>query len=212
MATATRWVRFGLVLVIFLVWGQTAAASALFIEGFEGDLSLWTGQGVGAHHGIIVIDPLDASNSNHVLTFTDTNLGGDIFTVDEFGSSGAGFILSFDYLGRPELGGVEGNLGGFVGYSLEFPGEHVWLAGTNNSSGAQDILPDTGQWEHVEIGFEATGEPIHLMLQDCWCGGATGPGDAFFDNFRLTQIPEPNTALLLTLGLIGMGVRRRRLN
>ena len=37
-----------------------------------------------------------------------------------------------------------------------------------------------------------------------------GGGDATFDNLTIsTPIPEPTTALLLTLGLAGLGMRRR---
>jgi hypothetical protein len=38
-----------------------------------------------------------------------------------------------------------------------------------------------------------------------------GGGDAIFDNLTIsTPIPEPNTALLLGFGLVGLGVKRRR--
>ncbi len=40
----------------------------------------------------------------------------------------------------------------------------------------------------------------------------TGGGDAIFDNLTIsTPIPEPNTALLLGFGLVGLTVRRKRL-
>jgi len=49
----------------------------IFEDHFESDLSQWTGQGGGTHHGLIVQDPL--RSGNNVLTFTALNAGGDIY-------------------------------------------------------------------------------------------------------------------------------------
>ena len=89
--------------MVLMAVAPRAARADLFSEDFEGDLSAWVGKGgvAGAHHGTIATDPLDATNK--VLTFTQTNLGGDIFaTAQGFTlSSGQQYTVSFKYLGDP---------------------------------------------------------------------------------------------------------------
>ena len=69
-----------LLVFAFSLTCATAADSVLFRDNFEsGNLDQWTGVLGGAHHGVIVVDPLHSAN--HVLTFTALNAGGDIFTA-----------------------------------------------------------------------------------------------------------------------------------
>lgn len=160
------------VLTVVLALGAAASAD-LFYDGFDGDLSAWVGQGglTTAHHGAIVADPLGTSNK--VLTFTETNLGGDIFTT------GTGFALtpgqeytvSFRYLGDPSKGGTLGDLGGYAGLSAGFAGSHLWYYGTGSVSGASPVLIDDGQWHSYSYSYTFTaplgiGSPIHLMFED----------------------------------------------
>lgn len=189
-------------LAVFMT--ASAHASTLFSDDFEGTLSAWTGKAGGPHHGVIVADPLDSGN--HVLNFTALNSAGDIFTSAAFSAgSGGTLYLSFDYLGIC----TSGNCGGFIGYSLGYPGSHTWLGGTG--SGYPDLLPDTGAWNHITMAF-MPGTSVHLMLEQF--SGSTGPiGIAYFDNIALTTapIPEPETwaLMLLGLGAMGFAVRRR---
>jgi len=175
-----------------------ARAESLFFEDFETDLSLWTNETWTGrrfpreHHGIIVPDPLESDNA---LTFTSLGSRGDIFTDQKFSSTTKNYTLSFDYLGMPGQGGLDDNLGGFIGYR-DYQDNPQWLAGTDPRH--NDILPDTGQWEHLSIDFE-TQDNFRLMIED-WVGI---PGDAYFDNIRLSTVGEGNgvkeydTALIL---------------
>ena len=168
-----------------------ARAGLLFFDDFESDLSQWTGKLAGPHHGQIVSDPVEA---DHAMNFTQLRAAGDIFSIGAFSSSTRKFRLSFDYLGDPTLGGVAGNLGGFIGHSFGLPAGHTWLAGTSGASGAAPILVDDGAWHHYSIDF-MTSSSIHVMIED-FSGSRGVVGDAYFDNVRLESIPEPTTIML----------------
>jgi hypothetical protein len=186
---------------------SSASATTVFFDDFEGNLGAWEGNGSG-HTGVIVSDPLDASNN--VLSFTSISSGGDIFTSATFSSPQNQYRISFDYLGTPGLGGVANNLGGFIGYSQDFPGTHNWIAGTSSNSGAADSLVDDGTWQHVQIDFVAGFSPFHLLVED-YSGSGGIAGDVYFDNITLVAIPEPSTALLLGFGIVVLGAMSRRL-
>lgn len=204
-----------LALVVVLVLAATAPAD-LFNENFEGgNLSAWVGQGGGAHHGIIVPDPLNSANK--VLTFNQTNLGGDIFaTAAGFTlASGQQYIVSFKYLGYDPLGlGTPGDLGGYAGLSAGFPGSHLWYYGTGSVSGANPVLVDDGQWHSYSYTFTtplSIGNNIHLMFEDFYASGyplANVAGDVYFDDIRL--VPLPGAILLGLLGLGAAGIKLRK--
>ncbi|HPC94544.1 MAG TPA: hypothetical protein PLU87_06360 [Sedimentisphaerales bacterium] len=202
-----------LALAVAVMLGATVSAD-LFYDDFEsGSLSAWVGKdGTStSHHGQIVSDPLDASN--HVLTFSQTNWGGDIFaTAAGFAvTAGQKYTISFEYLGDPTKGGTSGDLGGYAGISSGFPGTHKWYYGTGTVSGAAPVLADDGQWHSYSYTFTATAgmNPVHLMFEDFYLQGyslANVAGDVYFDDVRL--VPVPGAVLL---GMLGLGVAGARL-
>lgn len=200
-------------LLITAFAASPASAYTLTQDDFETGLNGWTGKNNGWTGGVIVDDPLNTGNN--VLSFSRTVGGGDIFSIDTFNEPDGDYILSFDYLGTCG----DGDCGGYVGISTGYPDSHRWLAGTGSASGATASIPDTGQWEHVEISFNTGMQDFHLMLED-FSGSGAGAGDAFFDNIRLTDangptssaVPEPFTPLLMATGLAALVLRRPRGN
>jgi len=186
----------------------SASADFLFQDNFESPngLSAWTGKTNDVHHGVIVDDPLDPTNS--VLTFTQRNAYGDIFTKQAFDLvSGETYTVSFDYLG---FGGRNpGSSGGYAGLSNDFPGDHIWYYGTVDKSHAAPVLVDDGRWHHYAYEFIApaptVGNSIHLMFED-FLGD---PGDAYFDNITF-HAPVPGALLLGSMGLSLAGWRLRK--
>jgi len=204
------WLSFG-VLCIGLSSAFAAQDTVLFEDNFESEnLNAWVGNVHGPHHGQIVADPL--RHGNHVLTFTDLNANGDIFSATSIPvtNSHQKYVLSFEYLGLAQAGSVPGNLGGFLGLAASVDGwesGRYWLAGTDASglstSNAVELIDD-GTWHRYEIDVtslvrEANLTEVHLMAED-WSDIGGVPGDAYFDNIRLvaSKRREPRLQLHFT--------------
>ncbi len=196
-------------------------ATPMFIDGFENGLAQWTGRSGGAHHGVVVNDPLNAGN--HVLAFTKLISGGDIYSQQLFNlTPGTVYRASFDYLGLAVNGSILGDLGGYAGFSSGFGGNVKWYYATGTAGGATATLVDDGKWHNYIYDFVAPivwfggahGNSVHLMFED-FLGGV--PGDAYFDNIRFSlassipepsPIPEPSSALFLGVGLLFLLTKR----
>ena len=204
-----------IVLAVCTLVGSAGLANAdvIFQDSFENGLSQWGGKNGGAHHGILVIDPFDSNNT--VLSFNQLIAGGDLFTLDAFSLSlDQSYQLSFDYLGLAQERSRAGDTGGYVGFSVDMPGNHSWHWATGSASGSQDVLIDNGRWNSYTFEFTSAdigiGESVRLMLED-FSGSRGVSGDAFFDNiyFAPASIPAPGTAMVIGLGGL-LAIRRRR--
>jgi hypothetical protein len=167
------------------VFGPEIRRDVLFFDDFEGGLGQWVGKSAGAHSGLTVADPRRAGNL--VLTWTQMNSGGDIFSRQTFYDPSQSYELSFQYLGDPTRGGVPGNLGGFIGFSQGFPDVHTWIAGTDPGwfTAAPQALVDDGTWQRVTITVSYP-VPAHVMLEDFVTSGRAG--DAFFDDVKVAVV------------------------
>lgn len=176
-----------------------------FSDDFESGLSKWTGKSGGAHHGVIVADPLDASNN--VLSFTSINSAGDIFSIDTVAAA-TSYVLSFDYMGA--AGSPSGS--GFMGLSTTTnptsSANHNWLAGVSYPGLVFNLIDD-GTWRTYQavIASPFPGSAVHLMIEDF----RTPAMNAYFDNFSLrdaSAVPDGGTTVALfgfaCLGLIGL--------
>ena len=168
--------------------------SIVFSDDFSDGLTQWTGQNQGSHHAVIASDPLNSGREG-VVTFNQLNSAGDIFSIPVIESGGItkNWTVSFDYLGIPGRGGVDGDLGGFVGVTTQFH-DGYWIAGTSPSWPTWTNLIDDNSWRRYSISYSWNVDH-RLMLED-WSGSNGVAGDAMFDNIVVTsntlvaRIPE----------------------
>jgi hypothetical protein len=169
-------------------------SQTLFKDDFEsGSLAQWSGKGGAQHHGTIVNDPL--SSTNHVLTFTAIETGGDIYStvIGTNALATGGVLLSFDFLALPKSAFPPPEYGGFIGIDTE-PGEYYWLAGTYLGAlslppPSQVLLVTDGLWHHYEMDLTqvlalTNAASFQVVLED-WAERGSTPGDVFFDNIEV---------------------------
>jgi len=198
--------------ITFASLASISSADILFSDNFESGLNQWTGKNNGPHGGTLVIDPFDQSNT--VLSFNRTIAAGDIFTADALTlDPNETYRLSFDYLGLAKNETVQGDNGGYVGFSVDMPGLHRWKWATGTVSGASDVLIDDGQWRNYNFEFTAAdlgiGNTLRLMLED-FSGSQGTFGDAYFDNIFVGPATVPTPSAVALLGLGGLITARRR--
>lgn len=202
--------------VLICLSASLAEAQTLLYEGFEGDLSNWTGKEYGSHHGIIVTDPL--APGNQVLSFSEVDNAGDVFSIPAMDLQlGSTYTFSIDYLGLAVPGSTPDDFGGFAGLAGDVNdiwAGGAWFFGTRASYGdVVEHLIDDGQWRTYSYTFvwdrallyDTLDDTVHVYIEDHVTSGPS-VGDVFFDNVSISTvpIPEPSTIILLTMGAVGL--------
>lgn len=224
------WTRITLTAIVgALILGSAQRAQATSItvaslhENFEGLLTTqWADKNGVDTFAKIVVDPLNASN--HVLTFSQVDGAGTLFSINTIETTSGSFTVSFDYLGQK---GTDASSGGFFGialYGAGGGGTHEWMAGTDIVAyPGRVLLIDDGTWHHYEVTFTNAQynniyftTPVYLMFEDYGGVGSTAY-NAFFDNIAFgdttaLSTPEPASAGLCLIGCAMMATlwRRRR--
>ncbi len=163
---------------------------------------------------VVTLNAAESAISESILvgigTGPGTGLGG-LFNIHSAGG-GAPFAEQevFVGLGNPV----------FVGYESEFFGGIRLTPTAGNGSLDQGIVTGTAGDPQFRIVMDVVGAPgdtttmnvgTYVRYLDAYCGNVDcefGVSNSINTSVSITIVPEPSTALLIGLGLAGLGMRR----
>jgi hypothetical protein len=177
--------------------------------GFTNDPSAFPGSGAGgsATYGVAFlggVTRITFGSEKQVLSgdFTNTTyaalaMQNGEFVAKKFGGASGDDpdFLRLDILGYDALGGLTGTV-------------ELYLADYRSADNSLDFILDA--WTNVDLSSLGAVKQLDFALT----GSDNGPfglnTPAYFALDNLVVVPESGTGLLLMLGLVGLGARRRR--
>jgi hypothetical protein len=160
--------------------------------------------------------------------FSDQSVFGiyDIFdpthTVQLFGgpdSSGSSVLLSFDDTGMAYRNFSATGInfaGGHFGYYLTTPNNTFYSQAALNPDGSDQMVAFQGDGDRIKLPGKLPGVWGSSSFILAWEDLPYNSSDKDFDDFvvyveSVTNVPEPGTLALFSLGLLGVGFARRQL-
>ena len=185
----------------FTVWPGYVAG------GNPEDIFGWTGEGgrginpVNSDHASPAPFRDNGNNDTHVAFLQGTSSISQ--TVGGF-AVGTDYVLSLDFNSRNCCGDSP------IGYVYL---NDILAASTVDVFGGTGATPPVGgdnPWYPAEIEFTAPTEDIVIKIATAPAGG--GDSTLVVDNVAFSVVPEPNTCILMLLGLVGFvsAARRRK--
>ncbi|MFO1477349.1 MAG: PEP-CTERM sorting domain-containing protein [Verrucomicrobiota bacterium] len=193
-----------------LVASPATAANLIQNPGFEtGDLTSWLTFGVGTGASVTVGAGNGPSAPGSFSAFMTDTIPANNLALQQstpVGSASPGLVnFSFDLKGNTSLNG-----------GVAF----VHIFDINSSGGVIDqgpgllgpYFPSTSAWTTYSGSFTAPANVNRFTIEfDCTTGAAAGSAEAFYvDNVVLSQVPEPATLSLVSMGLLFLARRSRK--
>ena len=140
---------------------------------------------------------LSANDGDFFLDLTNYQLGSPFAGMSQVIATtpGATYALSFDLGGSNRWGRPDAITASAAGTSATFTSP---LTGTIND------------WQHVSMQFTASSSATTVLLQGASGLNYIGLDNASVDFVSGPPVPEPGTLALLSLGLAGLGLVRKR--
>lgn len=95
----------------------------------------------------------------------------------------------------------------YIPYAASFDGVEVRVYVNDNLINTLAISSVSGSFD-MNLGNLAVGDDVYVA----WGSGPTLSGDTFQSTYQINTIPEPSTAILTAIGLVGLLGRTRRRN
>jgi hypothetical protein len=95
----------------------------------------------------------------------------------------------------------------YIPYAASFDGVEVRVYVNDNLINTLAISSVSGSFD-MNLGELAVGDDVYVA----WGSGPTLSGDTFQSTYQINTIPEPSTAILTAIGLVGLLGRTRRRN